>query len=204
MIHEYVYLSVPARHHAEVSERLAQYVAKAAAGGRMLGCWATETGALNQIVLMRAYETDMEFMAERRQLAMATDPFSCESLMTGYSAEAYLPFSWIDPVPAGRFGPCYELRTYDLRVGTLPTLIEAWKRKLPARAGMSPVLAAGAALDGTPRFTHLWPYASFEERLRIRSEAARAGIWPPNAFPGTLPPPMQSSICLPLPCSPLQ
>ncbi|CAH1691844.1 hypothetical protein CHELA1G11_20974 [Hyphomicrobiales bacterium] len=70
----------------------------------MLGCWATEIGALNTIVLMRGYETDMEFMAERRQLAMAADPFFCQSLMTGYSAEAYLPFPWFDPVPAGLFG----------------------------------------------------------------------------------------------------
>lgn len=204
VIHEYVHLSVPARHHAEASDRLTEYVVKAAAGGTMLGCWATEIGALNRILLMRGYETDAEFMAERRQLAMSSDPFLCEGLMTGYCAEAYLPFDWIEPVPAGHFGPCYELRTYDLRVGTLPVLMEAWKRKLPARAEMSPVIAAGTALDGVPRFAHLWPYSSFDERLRIRAEAVKAGVWPPNAFPGTLPLPMQTLICLPLPCSPLQ
>jgi hypothetical protein len=204
MIHEYVHLSIPTRHHAEASEQLSEYIAREAAGGCMLGCWAVEVGALNRIILMRGYETDSELLDERRRLGMAVDPFACKGLLTGYSIETYQPFDWIAPVPAGRYGPVYELRTYDLRIGTLPVLMEAWQRKLPARAEMSPVLAAGSALDGAPRFTHLWPYQSFDERLRIRSEAAKAGIWPPNAFPGTLPPPMQTMICLPLSCSPLQ
>jgi hypothetical protein len=204
MIHEYVHLDVAARNFPEASKRLAAYVSDTATAGRMLGCFGVEIGSLNRIVLMRSFDDDAAFIAERRHLAVSTGPFGLGDHLTGYSAEAYLPFPWFDPVPAGRFGPWYEIRTYDLRLGTLPRLMEAWQNKLPARAALSPVLAAGSALDGVPRFTHLWAYEGLDARFRIRAEAVETGVWPPNAFPGTPPPPMRTMICTPLQCSPLQ
>lgn len=204
MIHEYVHLAIPARHFITSSERLARYAEREAAGGKLLGLWSADIGQLNRIVMMRAFDDDADFLAERRSLAVSSDPFGCGEVLMGYSADAYVPFLWLDPVPHGDFGPFYEIRTYGARLGGMPTLIEAWKKKLPTRADFSPCLAAGVSLDGEPRFSHLWPYRSLDDRDRIRSRAAATGMWPPNAFPGSLPTPMQTLICKALPASPLQ
>lgn len=204
MIHEYVHLNIPMRHFAATSDRLSEYAVNSAQGGKLLGLWAAEIGPLNRITMMRAFDDDAEFMAERRALATSSDPFGCGDVLMGYTADAYVPFLWIDPVPQGDFGPFYEIRTYGARLGGMPTLIEAWKKKLPIRAEFSPCLAAGNSFDGEPRFTHLWPYRSLDDRDRIRAEAAATGMWPPNAFPGSLPPPMQTLICKALPASPLR
>lgn len=203
-LHEFAFLNVPARHSDEISLRLAEYCDRNALHGSMLGCWMMEIGDLNRIVLLRSFEDEGELLHERRHLRLAENPFGCRDLMSGYSAETFIPFPWLPPVPQGSFGPYYEIRTYELRLGGLPTLMEAWQRKLPARVELSPVLAAAYALDGVPRFTHIWPYSSLEERERVRGEASKRGVWPPNAFPGTPPPPMRTMICIPLSCSPLQ
>jgi hypothetical protein len=59
-------------------------------------------------------------------------------------------------------------------------------------------------MDGTgPRLIHIWPYASIEERERIRSEAAKAGVWPVKGAPGSLLS-QQSEIFVPGPVSPIR
>jgi hypothetical protein len=190
-------LQVPQRHHAEASRILA-------ATRGLLGCWAAEIGALNEIFLLRGFASGAEWLETRLAEMAAPDPFGLGGLLTGVSLEAHQGFDFLPPPAPGAHGPVYEIRCYDLRPGTLPVVQAAWARKLPARAALSPVLVAMSALDGRPRFTHIWPYPSLEARARIRAEAAAQGLWPPNAFPGSLPPPMQSTICLPLPCSPMQ
>jgi hypothetical protein len=43
------------------------------------------------------------------------------------------------------------------------------------------------SLDGAmPRFVHIWPYPSLDERQRLRSEAVKMGIWPPPSGPDQL------------------
>lgn len=203
MIHDYVHFSLPLRHAREMSERLSDYLERGG-HGRMLGCFQVDVGSLNTVVLLRGYDDDAEYLADRRRLTMEDDPFGCCDLLLGYRLDSYVPFGWIDPVPEGAFGPWYEIRTYDQRLGGMPVLSAAWQKKLPARAELSPVLTAGMSLDGLPRFTHLWPYAGLDERARIRAEATASGAWPPNAFPGSPPTRMRNMICTPLPCSPLQ
>ncbi len=199
MLHEYISLDAPMRNFANIAERLA----RARGPSRLLGLWAAEIGPLNRVIMMRAYDDDAAFLADRRALTAAEDPLGVGELITGYTADAYVPFDWIAPVPAGDHGPWFEIRTYGLRLGALPKLDAAWRHKLPIRAGFSDCLAAGTSLDGAPRFPHLWPYRSLDARDRIRAEAAATGMWPPNVFPGSLPPPMQTMICKALPGSPL-
>ena len=39
------------------------------------------------------------------------------------------------------------------------------------------------ALDGAPRITHIWPYASLDARAAIRADAVAKGVWPPKNAP---------------------
>src|SRR3546814_14351739 len=62
---------------------------------------------------------------------------------------------------------------------------------------LSHLVGAMYALDGTtPRFLNIWPYASLNDRSRIRGEAVAQGIWPPKGGPANLTT-MESTIYMP-------
>ena len=113
-----------------------------------------------------------------------------------------MPF--IEPIKAGSYGPVYEVRTYLLKPGGLAGTMEAWRKSVPERMKLSRVTAAMYSITGpTPRFVHIWPYASLEERQRIRKEAVEKKIWPPPGGPDRLLA-QQTDIYLPAPFSPLK
>ena len=68
----------------------------------------------------------------------------------------------------------YEVRTYDLKPGTVGAVEKAFEVALPVRQKYSP-LAAFWHTDIGPlnQIIHVWGYESLEERDRIRSEASK-------------------------------
>jgi hypothetical protein len=87
--------------------------------------------------------------------------------------------------------------------GLEPTMA-AWRKAVPGRMKISPVLAAMTSVTGAvTRFKHVWPYQSFDERARLRAKAAADGVWPPPGGPGHLLS-QQVDIYLPAPFSPMQ
>src|SRR5215831_9255589 len=98
---------------------------------------------------------------------------------------------------AGQYGPVFEVRTYILKPDGLPTTIELWRKWVPGRTKLSPLLAAMHSITGTvTRFMHIWPYANLEERARLRAKAVADKVWPPPGGPDHLTA-MQSEIYLP-------
>ena len=88
----------------------------------------------------------------------------------------------------GTLGPCFEVRSYILKHGGLAPTIELWRKAVPARNRISPVLTAMTSVTGAvTRFTHIWPYKSVEERGRLRAKAAEEGVWPPREDQTILP-----------------
>ena len=85
------------------------------------------------------------------------------------------------------------------RCMSLPT-DQAWPYyglRIPARVKLSPLVIAMYALDGPPRFTHIWPFVSLDARAAIRADSVKQGIWPPKGGPAWLTGEMQSTIALP-------
>ena len=65
-----------------------------------------------------------------------------------------------------------EFRTYRLKPGSVPQAEERFGQALPARTKLSPLAAFWHTEVGPlNRIIHVWPYANFEERTRIRAEA---------------------------------
>ena len=96
------------------------------------------------------------------------------------------------------------MRTYLLKPGGLAGTMEAWNKSVPERMKLSRVAAAMYSITGaTPRFLHIWPYASLDERQRIRKEAVEKKIWPPPGGPDRLLA-QQTDIYLPASFSPLR
>ena len=92
----------------------------------------------------------------------------------------------------------YEVRTYDLKPGTIPQTEEAFAEALPHREKYSPI-AAFWHTDIGPlnQIIHVWGYANLEERDNVRAEANNDPNWPPKV--GEYIVNMNSEIWLPAP-----
>jgi hypothetical protein len=202
--YEIAILSTGVNAAAKLTPRIAAWAQSPAAGGSLVGLLLPEFGTLNQVMVLRGFATPEALAAERARTLSDADPFGCGDALTGWTLDAYAPLSALPPIAPGAHGRIYEVRTYALKPGALPRMISAWDAALPARTAISPCLMAMHTLEGTPRFTHIWPYPSFEARAAVRAQASGAGIWPPKGGTDTLLPAMSSTIWVPAPESPLQ
>lgn len=172
--------------------------------GRLLGCWATEIGPLNQVLILRGFDTAGDAAKERERTLRAASPFGAAEVLNGMTLDGYAPFPFLPPVEPGEYGSVYEIRTYVLKTGGVEPTIAAWEAAIPARVKYSPLTIAMYALDGAPRFTHIWPFKSLNDRAAVRAQTVADGVWPPKGGPAWLTTDMRSTIGLPLPVSPLR
>lgn len=187
---------------AKLGARLRDFCTAGDARGRFLGAWASDIGPLNRVFVLRGFDTAADATAERLRTLSSADPFGAGEFLTGLSLDTLAPFPGLPPVEPGAFGPIYEIRSYLLKTGGLAPTLEGWAEALPGRTKLSKLLLATHAVDGPPRIVHIWPYASLEERSRLRAESVRIGVWPPRSAVW-LTPAMESTIGLPLDVSPL-
>ncbi|MGO4406280.1 NIPSNAP family protein [Bosea sp. RAF48] len=173
------------------------------AKGELHGCWASEIGTLNQIILLRGFTDEAELRRERERILASGNPFGCGEDIVTLAFDSYAPFPFLPPIKPGRYGSVYEIRTYMLKHGGVPPTITAWEAAVPARVELSPLVIAMYALDGPARFTHIWPFASLDQRAAIRADAVAKGLWPPKGGPQWLTGEMYSTIALPTAISPL-
>jgi hypothetical protein len=186
---ELITLTVRVRTVADALARIETALAKPQVGGALMGCWASEIGQLNQITVLRGYEDESLRQAERERFLLGGEVFGIGELITDLRIENYTLFPFLEPLRAGQHGP-----------------FDGWSKAIEARTAeqYSPVYAAFYATDGSlPRYLHIWPWATLEERLQVRTQAVADGVWPPeNSGPQLQD--MCSTIYLPAKFSPLQ
>jgi len=170
---------------------------------KLVGCWTSEIGELNRIFVLRSFADDAAMQAERWKLTGDVNPFSAGEAIQEMVFDSYAPFPWAAPPQPGPYGAVYEIRTYKLKHGGLPATIAAWEAAMPGREEFSPLSLAMYALEGAPRFTHIWPFASLDARAKARADSVAAGAWPPKNGPAWLTGDMRSTVALPAPFSPL-
>jgi NIPSNAP len=186
MLYEFATLSFHPNDTSKAVAGAQAYVTAAEAKGRLLGSWTTDIGTLGRMFVLRGFSDAAELAAERRRALFAADPFGAAEVLTGLEMDSYAPFPFLPPVVPGNYGKVYEFRTYRLKPNGLPPTIAAWEEAMPERAKLSPLLINMYALDGAPRITHIWPYASLDARAAIRTDAVAKGIWPPKNGPEQL------------------
>jgi hypothetical protein len=170
----------------------------------LLACWYSEIGALNRILIIRKSGGAAKTIADRFAALTARNPFGIGEFITELSLDSYVPFDFMPPLRPGAYGPCYEVRSYVLKPDGLAPTIELWRKAVPRRAGVSPLLAAMVAATGVAiRFMHVWPYKTYDERARLREKAVADGVWPPPGGPGHLVS-QQADIYLPAAFSPMR
>jgi hypothetical protein len=203
MIYEIATLTLRLGTAARAVEGIGSFVKAAGARGTLLGCWSTEISELNQLVVLRSFDDHADLRAERERVLNTSEPFGAGEAIAGMTFDSYAPFPFLPPVKPGNYGAVYEIRTYKLKHGGVPGTIAAWEAAVPERIKLSPLVIAMYALDGAPRFTHIWPFAGLDARAAVRADSVAKGIWPPKGGPAWLTGEMHATIALPTAISPL-
>jgi hypothetical protein len=171
--------------------------------GELVGVFNSEISRQNLTLVIRRFET-LSLLAEARQRALLSPaPFGCDGRLLAFSAEAHAPFPGFEEAPRGPLGPCYEFRSYKVPPGGIGPTLLAWTAILPARSRISKPPLIMYALDGPPRFVHIWAYTSLAQREQLRTQALEQGVWPPSSAPKWLTTEMSSEIFVPDRLSPL-
>jgi hypothetical protein len=167
--------------------------------------WHTEIGPLNQIIHVWPYESVEERARIRAEAAKDPNwPPKTSEFIRAMKSEIVVPFPFVPRPQPGKVGPIFEVRYYTLRGGALPETRASWEKALPERTKLSPVVLAGGVEFGTANgFVHIWAYPSLDQRMAIRAEAVKKGVWPPPGG-GDRILTQETKIVLPSAFSPLQ
>lgn len=208
MYYELATMTLPFGTAAQAAANVQAYANAPEAQGELLGCWFTDIGVLNQMVVLRGFAELAQLQAERERTQKSASPFGCADLYQSLEQHSYKGFPWMKPVrpsaESGLVGPVYEIRTYGIKTAGVQATIDLWEQYVPARALISPCLVAMVALDGPLRFTNIWPYPTLDARSKARADAVAQGVWPPKGGPAHLTTNMVSTIALPTAVSPLK
>jgi len=208
MYYELATLTLPFGTAAQAAQNVQAYATGEAAGGELLGCWFTDIGPLNQMLVLRGFADLAALQAERERTQRSADPFGCGAVFQRLEQHSFKGFDWMKPVrpsrASGIAGPVYEIRTYGIKPGGVQPTLDLWAQYLPPREKISPCVVAMVALDGPLRFTNIWAYPTLDARSKARADAVAQGIWPPKGGPAHLTTDMVSVIALPTAVSPLE
>src|SRR5262252_8821883 len=171
---------------AEFEERFAKRLPLREKHSKLGAFWHTEFGPLNQVIHVYPYE-DLQHRAavraalaqdrERQQLPGGGD------LLVAQESEIMNPAPFMHPLGSRDYGTgnVYEMRTYTYAPGDIAKVLEGWEKAVAAREQFSPLAACLTSdVGGLNKFVHIWPYKNFLERGRIREEARKGGVWPPQ------------------------
>ena len=206
MYYELATLTLPFGTAAQAAKNVETFAAQGQ--GELLGCWFTDIGTLNQMVVLRGFHDLASLQAERQRTQLNASPFGCGDIFQSLEQHSYQGFPWMKPVrpsaESGIHGPVYEIRTYGIKPGGVQPTLDLWEQAVPAREKLSPCVVAMVALDGPLRFTNIWAYPSLDARSKARADSVAQGIWPPKGGPAWLTTAMTSTIAMPTAVSPLK
>ena len=203
MIYSVCSIEVPPGKVNDALAGLADAVKAGRVGGELHACWYSEIGRLNRILAISAHPSAEAFALAQDSALRSDNAYGVANLATHVTLDAFASFPEFDVLTPGNVGPVFEVRQYQLRKTGLAPTLELWRKVVPARSKLSPLSTAMYALSGlVPRFMHIWPFRTLDERMRLREEAVKQGLWPP---PGGIAhiETMQSEIYLPAAFSPV-
>jgi len=172
--------------------------------GTLHACWTSDIGTLNEILIIRDFKSEAQRIDERERMVRDGNAFGIGEHVNAMTSATFTLFPFLPPLAAGSPGPFFEVRTYTLRPSGLAPILAAWETAIPRRIERSPLTGAMYAIDGdTPRYMHIWPYASLDARFSIRATAKADGVWPPKGGPDHMLT-MRNAIYVAAPFSPIR
>jgi hypothetical protein len=206
MIYEFRTYTLKPRSLAEVEKRYGEAYEYRKKYSPLAAFWHTEVGPLNEIIHVWGYADLAERARIRAEAAKDPNwPPKIREFVIDQDVEVVTPFPFIPDIKPDTVGPIFEIRRYSLTPGSLPGVMKRWEGSIGARAKLSPVvLAGGVEFGAANRFIHIWAYKSMDQRLAIREQARKAGVWPPPGGGGDELLAQTNKIVMPSSFSPLQ
>lgn len=170
---------------------------------QMSAFWYSEFGPLNQVIHVWPY-ADAAEREKIRAEAGATPhwPPPVGEFIVSMNTEIFQPAPFCPEFLTGENGPIYEMRSYTLKPGKLPEMIEAWSEKIEERRKRSPLtIAMYTDVGDLNKWVHVWSYESLNQRNEVRDQAKADGNWPPSGSHDRLVY-QENKILLPAPFSP--
>ena len=168
----------------EFEKRVEASLANRLKHSELAAFWHTEIGPLNQVVHVWPYENLQQRAEIRGRAAREPDwPPKNIELIVSMQSEIFRPAPFSPKLGGGqKLGSVYEMRIYQYQVGSIPTVMERWDKALKGgRLELSPLAACMSSEVGRLNvWIHIWPYASLDERDRIRAESNALDTWPPG------------------------
>lgn len=167
--------------------------------------WYTEIGPLNQIIHVWPYADAAERDKIRAEAGKSPHwPPAIKDFLVSMNSEIFTPSPFTPELMTGNNGPIYEMRSYTLKPGKLPAMMEGWKEKIDGRRERSPlIMGMQTEVGDLNKFVHIWAYESLNQRMEVRAQAKADGIWPPGGSGDRLVA-QENKIMLPASFSPAQ
>lgn len=190
---------------ATVADRFAQALPGRVKHSPLAAFWTTEIGPLNQVIHVWPYESMGERDRIRAEAVKAGGwPPDIKEFVVDMETKILLPTPFSPALEPRELGKIYEIRSYIYRPGAIPGVIKAWQESIGARTKLSPLVGCWYTEVGPlNQWVHVWAYKDLDERLRIRGEAVKQGIWPPKSPEGMLLK-QENAIAIPAAFSPLR
>jgi hypothetical protein len=142
----------------------------------------SDVGPLNQVIHIWPYESFAEkdrIGADARKTGHW--PPKVRDFLVTQESKVFQPAPFSPPLEPRKLGNIYEIRTYTVKPGTIPNLIERWQECIEDRVKLSPLAAGWHTIYGPlNQWVHIWPYKDAGERSRIRAESQKLPNWPPK------------------------
>ena len=141
----------------------------------------TEVGPLNCIIHCWGYDS-LDDRDKKRAAAMKLDgwPPKIQEFIEDMQTKIIIPAPFSPALGDRGLGNLYEIRTYTMLPGALPTVTERWAERIEGRTKLSPLAFCGSTeIGGLNQWIHVWAYKDAAERFKTRAEAQATGAWPP-------------------------
>ncbi|MCZ6472900.1 MAG: NIPSNAP family protein [SAR324 cluster bacterium] len=205
MIYEVRTYDLKPRALPEVEKRFEEVLSHRLKYSPLAAFFHTEIGPLNQIIHIWPYEN----MGERERIRgeAAQDPNwppKVAEFIVNMESEIFIPYSFSPEINPGKLGPVFEWRSYMVRPGAIPGVVDRWGPAIEARTKLSPLVVCMHTEAGKlNKYVHIWGYESLSHRAEVRKEAVATGVWPPPGGGDTLIS-QENKIVIPASFSPLQ
>ncbi|PAV22047.1 NIPSNAP-domain-containing [Pyrrhoderma noxium] len=176
---------------------------------KLTGSWETIIGDTDTFVHITEYENHGGF---DRSFKLIRDSHHIKAynemlpFLNSRTTQINQEFAFFPSSPPRSQGGIFELRSYQLKPGSLLEWENTWRRGIEARRKLvAPVGAWFSRLGRLHQVHHLWQYPDFETRSEIREKAWQVDGWSDTVHKTSqLAKFMDSTILVPLPFSPLK
>src|SRR3954468_9718965 len=107
--------------------------------GTIVGCWISEIGVLNQIVILRSFENEATLTEDHACITNKPELLGCGDGLVSLRQEGFLAATGLPVVLSGELGSVYEFRRYSLERGGLAPTLAAWREAIEQRTRLSPL-----------------------------------------------------------------